>query len=53
MQMDEVVDGDVDGDEDEDDVKSFQDLSSGVVNLLGVPPPDPFRRLGFHGFSCL
>ena len=33
MQMDEVVDGGVDGDE--DDVKSFQDPSSGVVNPLG------------------
>ena len=51
MQMDEVVDGGVDGDE--DDVKSFQDPSSGVVNLLGVPPPDPFRQLGFRGFSWL
>ena len=51
MQMDEVVDGGVDGDE--DDVKSFQDLSSGVVNLLSVPPPDPFRRLALRGFSWL
>ena len=49
--MDEVVDGGVDGDE--DGVKSFQDLSSSVANLLGVPPPDPFRRLGFHGFWWL
>ena len=49
--MDEVVDEGVDGDE--DDVKSFQDLSSGVANLLGVSPPDPFRRLGFRGFSWL
>ena len=51
MWMGEVVDGDGDGDE--DDVKSFQDPSSGVVNLLGVPPSDPFRRLGFCGFSWL
>jgi len=51
MQMDEVIDGGVDGDE--DDVKSFQDPSSGVANLLGVPPPDPFRRLGFCGFWWL
>ena len=43
--MDEVADGDGDGDE--DDVKSFQDLSSGAIDLLGVPPPDPFQRLGF------
>ena len=49
--MDEVVDGGVDGDE--DDVNSFQDLSSGVANLLGVPPSDPFRRLGFRGFWWL
>ena len=49
--MDEVVDGGVDGDE--DDVKSFQDPSSGVANFLGFPPPDPFRRLGFRGFSWL
>ena len=51
MQMDEVVDGGVDGDE--DDVKFLQDPSSGMLNLLGVPPLDPFRRLGFHGFSWL
>ena len=49
--MDEVVDGGVDGDE--DDVQSFQDPSSGVVNLLDVPPPDPSRRLGFRGFWWL
>ena len=49
--MDEVVDGGVDANE--DDVKSFQDLSSGVANLLVVPPPDPFRRLGFRGFWWL
>ena len=49
--MDEVVDGGVV--DDEDDVKSFQDPSSDVVNLLGVSPPDPFWRLGFRGFSWL
>ena len=49
--MDEVVDGGVEGDQ--DDVKSFQDSSSGVANLLGVTPPDPFQRLGFCGFSWL
>ena len=45
---------DVVGDEgvndDEDDVESLQDPSSDVVNFLGVPPPDPLRRLGFRGF---
>ena len=49
--MDEVVDGGVDGDE--DDVMSFQDPSSGMVDLLGVSPSDPLRWLGFHGFSWL
>ena len=46
-----MVDGCVDGYE--DDVKSFQDPSSGVANLLDVPPPDPFRQLGFRGFWWL
>ena len=49
--MDEV--GDKGVDDDEDDVESLQDLSSGAVNLLGVPPPDPFRRLGFRSFWWL
>ena len=51
MLMGEVFDGDGDGDE--DDVKSFQDPSSGAMELLGVPPPDPFWRLGFRELWCL
>ena len=49
MCMGEVVDGDGDGDE--DDVKSFQDPSSSVVDLLGVSSSGSLPAARFSWFS--